>query len=519
MKMHFTKKYLTFIVSCISIIFCSSFSQATQDDVQGSAKTRRTEGVNKSRSLNLPRFQDASFCDSNKTPPKGSEHSIRRSQEKKPVPGLVLEDLKVEVLLEDNQEPGNPREGKKKRPYEDLESSHEKLKGLYAKLKESHEKKKAKNEKSKVIPEILKLSNESLKQGKAPLNSWDISKNKIAFITGSSRGIGRALTEALLASGIDVIGVARNKEALEGFAIHHSEKKSTSAALGNFRGIVADLSSGEGQDAVAPAVESLLGNKRKLEYIVFNAAIITPVGYEALFTSSPGEIRKSIETNLLSSMVLTNTLYSLSEDDARTLIVSSVAGDRPGGGTLFYSTTKAAVDRVVSCLRKDQGLRAGSPSPNDLWKNRLFASVNPGNVETDIHSVDLRGADPEAFPRVEYFKEMEGRLTSPDVAAKYIKWLLTNATREQFLEYEKHTIYNLKHQEYWTPGNPVLDPYATLQTTALSTSLSLSTTSSTSSPEPSPVSPRRATTRSASSTDLPSLRSSTGDEAKSSEEH
>jgi NAD(P)-dependent dehydrogenase (short-subunit alcohol dehydrogenase family) len=287
---------------------------------------------------------------------------------------------------------------------------------------------------------------------------------KYAFVTGITSGIGLELAKLLWREGVNVIGLGRNAEKLENVKQLNTQEKLTTEWFGNLYTITADLGIEEQQKSISPHVSEILGERAKLNFIAFNAAVITPLGYEAVFASPAEEIRRTLETNAMSPVLLTNMLFPFYAKQARLLYVSSIAGERPGGGTLLYSISKALIDQFVRALRKECGLRKASPLPPDCpinpWgeMDLLVAGVNPGNVETPIHSRDLRGVDPAAMPRVEFFQSMEGKLLTADKAAKYLDWLLTKSTPLQYLATEKHTIYDPQEWREWSP-HPIIDPY------------------------------------------------------------
>lgn len=277
------------------------------------------------------------------------------------------------------------------------------------------------------------------------------SDRKVVFITGITRGIGRAVAEQFLEQGSHVIGVARDEKALKAFYTENLRKRSTSKKNGELKTIVADLSTSEGQDSIAAAVAQYLGEHGKLDLVLLNAGVIKPLGPKAIFKAPANQIRTCLRTNLESAIVLTGTLYPFYNKEkggTRILYVSSIAGERPGGGTAFYSATKAGLDQWVRAMLKD------APGGEAI----LFAGVNPGNVETDIHSKDLRQADPAEFPRAAFFNEMKGKLVPAEKAAEYIVWLLKTASKEEFLKYPKHSIYNAEQQKLWS-AEVIVDPY------------------------------------------------------------
>lgn len=257
------------------------------------------------------------------------------------------------------------------------------------------------------------------------------STPKVALITGASRGIGFSLTKQLLEEGLHVIAVARKVESLE-----ELEKRFS----GHLQIISADLSTKEGQLSVAPAV-----GKATIDFLVHNAAVIDPLGKDALLEASPDEIHHIFAVNVVAPMVLTTQLSPNLKEGSRILMISSRAGDKAAPGAGFYSVTKVALDRYTESLKLDR--------PHNV----LAASVHPGDVNTDMQG-DLRKKDSAAFPRGEFFRERKDRLTSPETSARYLAWLLLK-TSDQAFTAKKHNIYDPSHQAAWSGGEVILDPF------------------------------------------------------------
>ena len=75
---------------------------------------------------------------------------------------------------------------------------------------------------------------------------------KVALVTGSSRGIGRAIALGLAREGVSVVLAARGADDLEGAVAEAS-------ALGTATGVVADVTTGEGAAAVVAAAVDRFG--------------------------------------------------------------------------------------------------------------------------------------------------------------------------------------------------------------------------------------------------------------------
>jgi NAD(P)-dependent dehydrogenase (short-subunit alcohol dehydrogenase family) len=314
-------------------------------------------------------------------------------------------------------------------------------------------------------PSPLKLTDDAVTAGSTKNIDTRLA-GKNAFITGITSGIGLDLTKLCLAAGINVIGVGRKEEELSKLKEINEKERQRDPTVGFLHTITADLSDLVQILTIGTHVKEILGEDEKLNFDVFNAAVITPVGFEAVFNNPPIMLYQTLMTDLVAPIMLTNILSSYYAKHARLLYVSSIAGDRPGGGTLLYSVSKAGIDQFVRGLRKDRGLRKEKPLPEDShlidpWGklDLVPVSVDPGNTRTQIHTRDLQEADDVAMPRKDFFKSMDRKLLPADVPATYLFWLLTKAIVEQYLKNEKHRIYDLDQQKLWWTGEPLIDPY------------------------------------------------------------
>ncbi len=255
--------------------------------------------------------------------------------------------------------------------------------------------------------------------------------DKVALVTGASRGIGFSLTKQLLEAGVHVIAVARNVKSLEALGTQFP---------GKLQVIAADLCTREGQLSVAPAI-----GKTPINYLVHNAAVIDPLGQNALLETSPDEIYRIVDVNIVAPMILTNQLAPNLKAGSRILMVSSRAGDKVGSGMGLYCLSKTALDRYAESLKLD--------TPHGI----LAAAVHPGDIDTDMQG-DLRKKDTADFPRGKFFRENASKLTSPDVSGRYLKWLLLKTSDKDFAT-KKHNIYDSSHHAEWADGIDVKDPF------------------------------------------------------------
>jgi benzil reductase ((S)-benzoin forming) len=223
------------------------------------------------------------------------------------------------------------------------------------------------------------------------------------FITGTSKGIGKAIAEALLSdSGNYVTGISRS------CSISHKR----------YRHIPLDLSI---HQSVIENAGKIFGTLEVPEKVVLinNAGSIGEVGYIGEIQSS--SIAESLHVNMISSAVLMNEFVRhYKELKAEKIIVniSSGAGKKPVDGWGTYCASKAAMDMLSEVAATEEKIR-----------NRGFRifSVAPGIADTEMQE-KIRNAKQIDFSTVEKFQKYkeDGMLPDPAaIAQKYI-YLINN---------------------------------------------------------------------------------------------
>ncbi len=188
--------------------------------------------------------------------------------------------------------------------------------------------------------------------------------DKVAVITGSSRGIGRAIAEAMAALGAKVVISSRKAEASEAVARDIAEKGGQAAA------IPCNISRKGEVEALIAAANGRFG---RVDILVCNAAI-NPV-FGPLLQLTDEAFDKVIAANVKSSLWLCNLVIPgmAARGGGAVIIVSSIAGLRGTDVIGMYGISKAADFALVRNLAVEWGPR-----------NVRVNAIAPGLIKTDF---------------------------------------------------------------------------------------------------------------------------------------
>jgi NAD(P)-dependent dehydrogenase (short-subunit alcohol dehydrogenase family) len=221
--------------------------------------------------------------------------------------------------------------------------------------------------------------------------------DRIAVVTGASRGIGRAAALGLAKAGAHVIAVARTPGGLEEL------DDAITAAGGAATLVPLDLKDYDGIDRLGAALFERWG---RLDILFANAAIlglVTPLAH--LDAKVWDEV---MAVNVTANWRLIRSLDPLirASDAGRVLFMSSRAAKtcRPYWGT--YSITKAALDALAATY-------AGEVRQTNVGVNVFY----PGPTRTAMRAQAMPGEDPETLPLPEALVPDIVRMLSPDFQA------------------------------------------------------------------------------------------------------
>ena len=201
-------------------------------------------------------------------------------------------------------------------------------------------------------------------------------KDKVAVITGASKGIGAGIAKAYgLAGAKVVVNYAKDKSSAEKVVDHIIELGGKAIAVQ--------------ADVAKPAdVERLFKEAvtafNKVDILVNNAGIYDIVMLEALTIEV---LHANINTNLIGTILCAQKAVEVMGKDGGNIInISSTVSVNPMPGTLIYAATKAAVDNVTKVLAKELGS-----------KKIRVNTISPGITETEgSHAQGFMGGDWEA---------------------------------------------------------------------------------------------------------------------------
>ena len=258
--------------------------------------------------------------------------------------------------------------------------------------------------------------------------------DKVAWVTGAGRGIGRATALALAELGAKVAVAARSRVEVEEVASELSGRSKVEP-------FVCDVSNWQSVLETSKAIESTLG---PLEILVSNAGVIGPLGKS--WESPPQEWLHTIEINLVGAYHCARAVLPGMVSRGRGVVVnvSSVAAAFPLSNWTAYAASKAGLDHFTRSLAselRNTGVQA-------------FA-IYPGVVKTAMVE-RLLSANPQELPskRREYFEKLasEGGLFEPEKVGRVITWLVSGAGGElngSILDFQKETaVLERANQEF-----------------------------------------------------------------------
>jgi 3-oxoacyl-[acyl-carrier protein] reductase len=197
--------------------------------------------------------------------------------------------------------------------------------------------------------------------------------NKVAVVTGASKGIGAGIAKGLAAEGAAVV------------VNYSSSKDGADRVVAEIVGKGGRAVAVQGDVSKLPDVQRLFAETKKafgrLDVLVNNAGVYQ---FAALGEITEEQFHRQFNTNVLGLILATQEAAKLFGSDGGSIInIGSTASSLTPPTTAVYTASKGAVDAVTHVLAKELG-------PRKIRVN----SINPGMVETEgTHAMGVIGSD------------------------------------------------------------------------------------------------------------------------------
>jgi 3-oxoacyl-[acyl-carrier protein] reductase len=198
-------------------------------------------------------------------------------------------------------------------------------------------------------------------------------QNKVAVVTGASKGIGAGIAKSLAAEGASVVvNYSSSKEAAERVVAEIAASGGKAVAI-------------QGDVSKAADIQRLFAETKKafgqLDILVNNAGVYE---FGALGNVTEEHFHRQFNTNVLGLLLATQEAAKHFGTEGGSVInISSAATRMTPPASAVYSATKASVDAITGVLAKELG-------PQKIRVN----SINPGLIETEgVHSAGFIGSD------------------------------------------------------------------------------------------------------------------------------
>jgi 3-oxoacyl-[acyl-carrier protein] reductase len=215
-------------------------------------------------------------------------------------------------------------------------------------------------------------------------------KDKVAIVTGASKGIGAEIARHFAREGASVVVNYSSSKSAADTVVKEIEKTGARALA-----VKADISKSSDIELLFKETQNAFG---RLDILVNNAGVYRAGPIESVTAEI---FHRHFDLNVLGLLLCTKeSLKYFGEDGGSIINISSVASTAAPANLSVYSATKAAVDAITRSLSKELGPR----------KIRVNA-INPGLIETEgVHEAGF----PDGFREWIQSETPLGRIGLPD---------------------------------------------------------------------------------------------------------
>lgn len=209
------------------------------------------------------------------------------------------------------------------------------------------------------------------------------------FISGISAGLGYALASTYLSHDWKVYGVSRTyPDGLQGNPNLYFQSLD-----------LADLR------YIPNALASLLSHAKKLDLVVLNAGVLSPIA--DMKDTRMEDLQYAMTINVWANKVILDTLFQRGIEVRQVVAISSGAAATGLRGWNGYAISKAALNMMIQLYSQEQ-------------PHTHFTSLAPGLVDTPMQDYISSVPDAERFPTIARLQRLKGtaEMPSPDGAAQ-----------------------------------------------------------------------------------------------------
>ena len=205
-----------------------------------------------------------------------------------------------------------------------------------------------------------------------------VLQDRIALVTGASRGIGRAAAEALASAGAHVIATARTQGGLEALDDAVLAATGVRATL-----VPMDIRNGDSIDQLGRQIFDRWGRLDILVSAAGDLGQLTPTGH-----LEPRTFDRAVAVNLIANFRLIRSMEPLlrKSEAGRAIFLTTGRVPRPKAFWSAYAASKAGLESLVRCWAEEMAhteVRAVLLDPGAM-RTRMRAAAFPGEDPNDL---------------------------------------------------------------------------------------------------------------------------------------
>jgi NAD(P)-dependent dehydrogenase (short-subunit alcohol dehydrogenase family) len=237
---------------------------------------------------------------------------------------------------------------------------------------------------------------------------------KVAVVTGASKGIGLAITRALVAEGVQVVAAARSI----------TDELVALSDTGQVLAVAIDLSTASAPDELVSRAAHFGG----LDIVVNNVGAVTP-RTEGFLNVSDDDWHATLNLTLMAAVRTTRAAIPLliERGGGNVVTICSVNAYLPDPGVIDYSAAKAAVWNLSKSLSKefgDRGLRFNTVSPGPVSTPLWLGETGVAATVAKSQGISFDEARERIIAEGGGFST--GRFTEPEEVADLVVLLASN---------------------------------------------------------------------------------------------